>query len=111
MNLNEAIKKAHAEEAAFDKKLARWGYVLLAVFAAFIIWITYVIHENTTIKENFPDCKITSVHGFNAYGTTTALTCWTPKAEYRIVTKMQAPVVGENRSCYELNSGSVRCHE
>lgn len=111
MNLNEAIKKAHAEQEAFDKMITKWVCGLLAAIAALIIWLAYAVHENTTIKENFPDCKITSVHAFNAYGTTTALYCFTPKGGYRIITKMQAPVVGEHRSCYELNSGSVRCHE
>lgn len=111
MNLNEAIKKDHAEQAAFDRMMNRWVYGLLAVIAAFILWLVYTTHEETTIKENFPDCKITSVHGFNAYGTTTALHCFTPKGGYRIITKMEAPVIGEHRSCYELNSGSVHCHE
>lgn len=88
MNLNEAIKKAHAEQTAFDKTMTKWVYGFWAAIVAMIIWIAYIVHENTTIKENFPDCKITSVHAFNAYGTTTALHCFTPKRGYRIITKM-----------------------
>lgn len=104
MNLNEALKKAHAKEAVFDRTMTRWVYGFWAAIVAMIIWIAYIVHENTTIKENFPDCKIESVHGFTVYGTTTALRCKTTNAEYRVITKMQAPVVGENRSCYELNA-------
>lgn len=110
-NLNSELKKIHAEEAFFDKTMKKWLSIFTVVVFAFIAFVSYLVYESTTIKDNFEECKIESVHAFSVYGTTTALRCKLRDNEYRVITKMQAPIVGEVRKCYEVNNGAVRCHE
>lgn len=110
-NLNSELKRIHAEEAFFDKTMKRWLAIISIAIFALIALIAHSVHESTTIKDNFEECKIESVHAFSVYGTTTALRCKLRDSEYRVITKMQAPIVGEVRECYEVNNGAVRCYE